>query len=183
MLLLAATCLRSLSKARLIIIPTNTPLSVVMITNHKPSVMSHLVFFRTLTLGVSLLLLSISGFAQSGDSRNESQIFTVVEKHPEFTGGIRAFQDYLATNVRYPAAAAAAKVTGKVFVNFIVRDDGRITDVNVLKGLGHGCDEEAVRVISAMPNWKPGTQSGRPVNVKYNVVVPFGTDYPRSRRR
>ena len=144
----------------------------------------HSTLIRVLSLTVGLLLLvSVNyGFAQSGNSDNES-IFTVVEKPPEFPSGMRAFQDYLATNVRYPAAADAANITGKVFVNFIVRNDGRITDVAVLKGLGYGCDEEAIRVISTMPNWKPGSQSGRPVNVKYNLVVPFGINNSRSKSR
>lgn len=139
---------------------------------------------RVLSLTVGLLvLISVNyGFAQSGNSGNEP-IFTVVEKHPEFPGGMRAFQDYLATNVRYPETARAGRVEGRVFVSFIVRSDGRITDVGVLKGLGYGCDEEAVRVISAMPNWKPGTQSGRAVNVKYNLVVPFSPSYLRSKGR
>ena len=96
---------------------------------------------------------------------------------------MRSFHDYLARNVRYPAAADAAKVTGKVFVNLIIRDDGRITDVQVLKGIGFGCDQEAVRVISSMPNWTPGKQSGRPVNVKYTLIVPFGPTNLRSKDR
>lgn len=130
---------------------------------------------RVLSLTVGLLLFASAnyGFAQSVNSANEP-IFTIVEKQPKFAAGMRAFQDYLATNVRYPAAASAANIKGKVFVSFIVRSDGRITDIGVLKELGYGCDEEAVRVISAMPNWIPGSQSGKPVNVKYNVVVPFG---------
>lgn len=136
----------------------------------------------TLTLGLLLLISVNYGFAQSGNSNND-QIFTVVEKQPEFPGGMRAFQDYLTSNIRYPAAASTANIKGKVFVSFIVRSDGRITDVGVLKGLVYDCDEEAVRVISAMPNWTPGSQSGRPVNVKYNVVVPFSSSQTRPRGR
>ncbi|GAB3642705.1 hypothetical protein GCM10027423_33410 [Spirosoma arcticum] len=136
----------------------------------------------SLTVGLLLLISVNYGFAQSDNSGNEP-IFTVVEKQPEFPGGMGAFQDYLATNVRYPAAAYAAKITGRVFVSFIVRNDGRITDVAAFKGVGYGCDEEAVRVISAMPNWKPGSQSGRPVNVKYNLMVPFGFNNYRSKSR
>lgn len=136
----------------------------------------------TLILGLLLLASANDGFAQSGNSDNEP-IFTVVEKQPEFPSGRRAFQDYLATNIRYPAAASAANRKGEVFVSFIVRNDGRITDVGVLTGLGYGCDEEAVRVISAMPNWTPGRQSGRPVNVKYIVVVSFGSNQARPKGR
>ena len=142
------------------------------------------VLARALSLIVGLLLLvSVNcGFAQSGNS-SENTVFTVVEQPPKFPGGMRAFEDYMATNVRYPAAADAAKVRGKVFVSLIIRDDGRITDVQVLKGIGFGCDQEAMRVISTMPNWEPGNQSGRPVNVKYNLVVPFGPNNARSKSR
>ena len=136
----------------------------------------------SLTVGLLLLISVNYGFAQSGNSANET-IFTVVEKEPEFLGGMRAVEDYLTSNVRYPAAASAANRKGKVFISFIVRSDGRITDVAVLKGLGYGCDQEAVRVISAMPNWKPGSQSGRPVNVKYIVVVPFDDNQSRPKGR
>lgn len=154
-----------------------------MIATRKLTAMYRSLLTRTLALGVGLFLLAVTGgLAQSNDRLDET-VFTVVEKQPEFPGGMRAFQDYLATNVRYPAAASTAAIKDKVFVSFIVRSNGRITDVGVLKGLGYGCDEEAVRVISAMPNWRPGSQSGKPVNVKYNVIVPFGMDDSKPKRR
>ena len=155
-----------------------------MFTKTIPFAIAHAALARALSLTVGLLLLiSVNyGFAQSGNS-SENTVFTVVEKQPEFPGGMRAFQDHLTANVRYPATADAAKVTGKVFVSLIIRDDGRITDVQVLKGIGFGCDQEAVRVISSMPSWTPGSQSGRPVNVKYNLVVPFGATNARSKDR
>lgn len=108
------------------------------------------------------------------DSTDNSPIFTVVEQQPVFSGGMGAYQRYLRKNLQYPAAARAAGVSGRVFINFVVRSDGRVTDVQVLKGLGFGCDEEAVRLMSAMPNWQPGRQSGRAVNVKFNIPVAFG---------
>ncbi|MDB5240239.1 MAG: TonB family protein [Spirosoma sp.] len=135
----------------------------------RPTILYALVFH----VGLLWLISAGSCFAQRSDSPDEEEIFTVVEQHPEFTGGMRALGEYMTANVRYPEAARASRIEGRVFVNFIVRKDGHITDVNVLKGIGFGCDEEAIRVVSAMPNWKPGTQSGRPVNVKYNLVVRF----------
>ena len=155
-----------------------------MFTRTNSFAVSHSALARALSLTVGLLLLvSVNyGFAQSGNS-SENTVFTVVEQPPKFPGGMQAFEDYMATNVRYPAAADAAKVTGKVFVSLTIRDDGQITDVQVLKGIGFGCDQEAIRVISTMPNWKPGNQSGRSVNVKYNLVVPFGPNNTRSKRR
>ena len=133
-------------------------------------------------VGLLWLVSTCSCFAQQSDSVDE-EVFTVVEKQPEFTGGMRALSEYLSANLHYPERARASRVEGKVFVNFTVRKDGRITDVNVLKGIGFGCDEEAVRVISSMPNWKPGTQSGRPVNVKYNLPLNFSPSSLRDKGR
>jgi protein TonB len=103
----------------------------------------------------------------------EEQVFTVVEQQPEFNGGMAALGQYLGKNLRYPAAAQRANVSGRVFVSFVVNTDGSIQDVAVLKGLGFGTDEEAIRVIKAMPKWRPGKQSGRPVRVKYNLPINF----------
>ncbi|WP_019989331.1 energy transducer TonB [Rudanella lutea] len=103
----------------------------------------------------------------------EDEVFTVVEQQPEFTGGMAALSSYLSKNLRYPAAAQRANVSGRVFVSFVVNTDGSIQDVQVLKGLGFGTDEEATRVVKAMPKWKPGKQSGRPVRVKYNLPINF----------
>ncbi|TAG69001.1 MAG: energy transducer TonB, partial [Runella slithyformis] len=80
---------------------------------------------------------------------------------------------YLGKNIKYPAAASRANVSGKVYLTFVVNTDGSIQDVQTLKGLGFGCDEEAQRVIRSMPKWKPGKQSGRSVRVKFNLPVSF----------
>jgi periplasmic protein TonB len=103
----------------------------------------------------------------------EEEIFTVVEQQPEFNGGTKAMYEYLGKNIRYPAAAQRANVAGKVFVSFVVNTDGSIQDVQVLKGLGFGTDDEAVRVVKSMPRWRPGKQSGRAVRVKYNLPISF----------
>ncbi|WP_223860718.1 energy transducer TonB [Spirosoma validum] len=108
----------------------------------------------------------------------DKTVYTIVEKQPEFPGGMRAMENYLLTTVRYPAEAKKAGIIGRVFVSFIVEIDGRITGVERLNGLGFGCDEEAIRVINAMPRWTPGSQSGRPLRVKYRLPVLFGIDYP-----
>lgn len=101
------------------------------------------------------------------------EIFTVVENQPEFPGGIEKLGAYLEKNLHYPAAAERANVQGRVFLNFIVTKDGDIADVKILKGIGFGADEEAVRVMKTMPRWKPGSQNGQPVNVRYNVPINF----------
>lgn len=103
----------------------------------------------------------------------EEKVFTVVEQNPEFPGGQSEMYKYLSKNMRYPSQASRANVSGKVFLTFVVNTDGSIQDVSVLKGLGFGCDEEAMRVVKAMPKWKPGKQSGRSVRVKFNLPISF----------
>jgi periplasmic protein TonB len=101
------------------------------------------------------------------------EIFTVVEQQPEFPGGDAAKMKFLSENIRYPAEAAEKGIHGKVFVTFVVGEDGSITDIRVLRGLGGGCDEEAIRVIKAMPKWIPGRQRGKPVRIQFNLPVAF----------
>jgi protein TonB len=107
-----------------------------------------------------------------------NKIFTSVEQVPEFPGGLDAFGRYLGKNIRYPAVARENGTQGRVIVSFVCERDGSLTDVKVARGIGDGCDEEAVRVIKSSPKWKPGIQNGRPVRVAYSVPISFtlGTD-------
>lgn len=101
------------------------------------------------------------------------EIFTVVEQNPEPRGGMSSLMSYMGDNITYPEAAQKANVSGKVFVSFVVAKDGHIADVQILKGIGYGCDQEAVRVVRQMPRWTPGRQNGKPVNVKFNLPINF----------
>lgn len=103
----------------------------------------------------------------------DGKIFTAVEEQPKFPGGITELYRYLSKNTRYPAAASRSGVEGTVFLQFVVRADGSITDVVVLKGIGFGCEEEAMRVVKAMPKWLPGKQTSIPVNAKYTLPINF----------
>ena len=103
----------------------------------------------------------------------EEEIFTIVEKMPEFPGGIEALFSYLGKTLTYPAMAKDAKIQGKVYVTFVVDRDGSIANVKVLRGIGGGCDEEAVKVIKKMPKWEPGRQRGKAVRVQYNLPINF----------
>lgn len=103
----------------------------------------------------------------------EAPIFTVVESMPEFKGGMAELYKYLSNNIKYPVMAKESGIQGKVYVTFVVERDGSITDVRVLRGIGGGCDEEAVRVVQSMPRWTPGKQRGKPVRVQYNLPVRF----------
>ncbi|MDB5025571.1 MAG: energy transducer TonB [Mucilaginibacter sp.] len=102
-----------------------------------------------------------------------NKIFTAVEKEPNFPGGEAAFANYLGKNIHYPAIAKENNVQGKVFLSFVVERDGSLTDIRVVRGIGSGCDDEAVRVLKASPKWRPGIQNGRPVRVAYTIPISF----------
>jgi len=101
------------------------------------------------------------------------KIFTYVEEQPTFPGGEAAMYEYLQRNIKYPALARENGITGRVFITFVVGPDGQIRDVKILRGIGAGCDEEALRVVKNMPPWKPGKQNGRAVNVQFNMPINF----------
>jgi periplasmic protein TonB len=103
----------------------------------------------------------------------EQEIFIVVEDPPSFPGGDEARIRFLSENIRYPQMARESGIQGTVFVTFVVERDGSVTDVRVLRGIGGGCDEEAIRVIQAMPRWNAGKQRGRPVRVQFNMPIRF----------
>ena len=106
-------------------------------------------------------------------AKKNQKVFDVVEQMPEYPGGQAALIEYISNNVKYPDDAAKKKVEGKVFVTFVVDTDGKITDVSLMRKVFPSLDAEAIRVISAMPNWIPGKQKGQVVRVKYTVPIMF----------
>ena len=104
---------------------------------------------------------------------DKNGVYQMVEEMPEFPGGMEAMMDYVAKNVKYPQEAMEKEISGRVFVSFIVEKDGSVNEVKIMKGVGGGCDEEAVRVVKAMPKWKPGKQEGKPVRVNYTLPITF----------
>ena len=92
---------------------------------------------------------------------------------PEFPGGQGALLQYLSKSIKYPVIAQENGIQGRVSCSFVVEKDGSVTDVQVLRGVDPSLDKEAIRVITAMPKWKPGKQRGKPVRVKYTVPVTF----------
>lgn len=97
----------------------------------------------------------------------------IVEEMPLFPGGDTERLKFLAANILYPTQATENGIQGTVYFQFIIDSKGNITDVKILRGIGGGCDEEALRVIKMMPQWKPGRQNGRTVRVLYNMPVVF----------
>jgi TonB family protein len=97
----------------------------------------------------------------------------IVETMPSFRGGQQKLFEFIGNNVVYPQEAKEAGIEGKVFVEFYIERDGTVCDAKVLRGIGYGCDEEALRVIGLMPKWSPGKQRGKAVRVRYTLPVNF----------
>lgn len=112
-------------------------------------------------------------FDQAPEEEEAEQIFTIVEDQPTPEGGMAAFYQFVQKNLKYPAQARRMGIEGKVFVQFVVDKDGSLTEVQAVKGIGAGCDEEAVRVIKEAPKWKPGKQRGRSVKVRMILPITF----------
>ncbi|RSK49507.1 TonB family protein [Hymenobacter rigui] len=109
----------------------------------------------------------------AGEEVVTDKVYMYVEQMPVFPGGQTGLIDYIQATLRYPAEAAKQQVEGRVFVKFVVDTDGRVTKPEIQKGLGAGCDEEALRVIKALPRFEPGKQNGRQVQVYYTVPITF----------
>lgn len=111
--------------------------------------------------------------AEALPEESAEEIFTIVEEQPLPRGGMQAFYQFVAENLKYPTRASRTGIEGRVFVQFVVEKDGTLTDVQVVRGIGGGCDEEAIRVVSLAPKWNPGKQRGRPVRVRMVLPIVF----------
>lgn len=102
--------------------------------------------------------------------------YKVVEKMPSYVGGDEARVKFIVENIKYPENALKKGIQGTVYLTFIVRSDGSVTDVKILRGIGSGCDEEALRIVKMMPKWNPGENKGKPVDVAFNLPIKFKLD-------
>jgi protein TonB len=107
------------------------------------------------------------------EKEDPNQVFLVVEESAAPIGGMPAFYTFVQKKLKYPAQARRMGIEGKVFVEFVIEKDGSITDVKFIKGIGAGCDEEAVRVVQSAPKWKPGKQRGKPVRQRMVLPIAF----------
>ena len=105
-----------------------------------------------------------------------NEIYMVVEDSPQFPGGLQALLDYLHDNIKYPESCRRDSIQGRVIISFVVEKDGSINSAEIVKGVHEQLDAEALRVIDAMPKWKPGKQRGKTVRVKYAIPVNFRLD-------
>lgn len=107
------------------------------------------------------------------DNNMGDDVFIIVEDMPEYPGGEQALRQFIADNVRYPVSAAENGIQGRVYVQFVVEKDGSIGRAKIVRGVDPSVDAEALRVINASPNWKPGKQKGKNVAVSYTVPINF----------
>lgn len=124
---------------------------------------------------ILICAMPLVGFSQQlteKDPKNED-VFIAVEKMPEYPGGNEAMMDYLSKNLKYPDDAAEKNIQGKVYVSFIVSKEGKVSDVEVIRGVNESLDNEAIRIVKAMPPWKVGMQGDKPVKVKFTLPIVF----------
>lgn len=107
------------------------------------------------------------------EDEQDEQVFVVVEDMPEFPGGELALRKWIANNIDYPVIAAENGIQGKIYVTFVVDKDGSISNARIARGVDPSLDQEALRVVNNLPNWKPGMQRGKPVRVSYTVPINF----------
>lgn len=134
-------------------------------------------------LFIALMLIGVAAAAcaqsdakastKANDATAEEEVFLFVEQEAEFPGGLDALSKYLSANLTYPQEARDANVEGKVIVQFVIEKNGKVSNIKVLRDIGSGCGEEAVRVIKGMPRWKPGQQRGKPVRCQFTLPVNF----------
>ncbi len=128
---------------------------------------------KTFLLLLSIAFFSIGSYAQTIGGDNDESILTYAEQMPSFPGGSEALNKFITTNMKYPPLAKENGIEGRSMLSFTVGSDGKISNIQDIKKLGWGCDEEAIRLVKLMPAWIPGKQNGKAVAVRYTLPVKF----------
>jgi len=126
-----------------------------------------------LTYLLAMIFLIYAPTALLAQENEEEKVFTIVEKAAEPVGGMDAFYDHVKRTFKYPIEAKRLGIQGKVFATFIVEKDGSISNIEIVRGIGGGCDEEMVRILETSPKWSPATQKGIPVRQKMSFPLNF----------
>ena len=129
---------------------------------------------------ISFLLLSCS--ASKKENYDENRMIDPIEEEAGFPGGIEALYKFIEDNMIYPKEALENKIEGRVFTTFVVEKDGEISDIKILRGLGYGCDEEAIRIIKLMPKWKPAVLLPKKTKVRQQFNLPIRFKLPESEK-
>ncbi len=179
---------QSLIKRRLTMMSKikNNRSSVLKMVFLLPVSIALTVFF---TLSVSNTILAQDREAQvqrkaaGQEQKDEDPVFVVVEEMPTFKGGNDELYNYMASNIKYPEEAKKDGITGITYITFVVEKDGSVSNAKVLRGFNDACDQEALRVVEAMPDWNPGKQKGQPVRVQFNLPIKFNLDKAKSQEK
>lgn len=118
-----------------------------------------------------MAFVSVNAYSQSKEQ--DDAVYSIVSEQPSFPGGMQEMMKFISDNRKYPAEAKAKDIHGKVIVAFVVERDGSLSDVKIRRGIGYGCDEEAIRLIKSMPKWTPGKQNGKAVRASMMLPVSF----------
>ncbi len=139
--------------------------------------MKRIVFLFCIFFSLGNVIIAQEAFDKApdfiADSTAEQPFFLLAEQMPQFPGGMDGLSKYLSETIVYPPTAAENGVTGKVYVSFIVNEDGSVDNIEILRGVEPAINTEAIRVISLMPKWIPGMQGGKNVKVKYTLPINF----------
>ena len=130
---------------------------------------------KALIIGAVLVVLVTAASAQSVDTANHAEdiLFVEYEEDPEFPGGLEALHKFIEDNMQYPQMAAENCIGGRVYVQFEVDTDGTVLNPKILRDIGGGCGEEALRIVRLMPKWKPGRFYGKVVKTTFNLPIFF----------
>jgi TonB family protein len=118
----------------------------------------------------------------NSDTKLDTFDMQSVEVMPEIPGGTEALYKFLGSNIKYPRSATEQGIQGTVYVQFVINEQGKVSDATILRGVSPELDAESLRVINLMPAWKPGTVDGKPVCVKYTVPIKFSIDDKKKKR-
>lgn len=132
-----------------------------MKTNAKPTIITALMLIMIFFMNV-----------QEGSAQTE-EVLEEVDVMPVPAGGMQGLMTFMGENLKYPKQAREKGIEGVVVVSFVVQKDGSISNAEIIRGIGAGCDEEAMRVVKAFPNWTPGEKDGKKVNTKMNLPVKY----------
>jgi len=125
----------------------------------------------TIICALSLFVFSTKSLAQNNEEKSEILIVDPIETKPEFKGGIIEFYKFIGKNFKMPAEAGKNRIQGKIYMQFIVEENGSLSEIKILKDLGYGLGEEAKRVLRLSPKWIPGSQQGKAVRVLYSLPI------------
>lgn len=158
-------------KNRIIMMKSNQPVKKMRYALFLP-----IIAVVTITSANTSALKATPKVFQIEQTQPQDTTYTVVEQMPEFPGGQSALFEYLKNNITYPKSAKKDELEGKVILSFVVNKEGDVQEVKVIKGVRNDIDKEAIRVVQAMPKWKPGYQRGKNVNVSFNLPISFKLD-------